>query len=95
VYVLTPGEADTKVEEAEEVTSTLPLYGSHACTLFDLGATHSFISTTYLKLCSINNEPLRKNISVATPVGNTLMCKKIVFVVSLKKYSQAHESFAI
>jgi hypothetical protein len=38
---------------AEVVTGTVPLFGSLACTLFDSGATHTFISFTYVKLCGI------------------------------------------
>jgi hypothetical protein len=58
VYALTLGRADTKAEEAEVVTGTLLLFGRHACTLFNSGATHSFISSIYVKMCSINTKIL-------------------------------------
>jgi hypothetical protein len=80
VYSLTPGGADVEEEEvdADVVTGTIPLFGSLACTLFDSGATHSFVSVAYAKLCNMNIEPLRQSITVVTPVGDSLTCRKIV-----------------
>ena len=60
------------------VTGTIPLFGSLTCTLFDSGATHSFVSATYAKVCNMCFEPLRQNIKVATPVGDSLICSKVV-----------------
>jgi len=60
------------------VTSTIPLFGSVACVLFDSGVMHSFISSSYVKLCRLNTKPLEQNIYVATPVGNTITCRKCV-----------------
>jgi hypothetical protein len=57
VYALIPGEADTEAEEAKVVRSIILHFGSNACALFD-----SFISTTYVGLCSINTEPLGCNL---------------------------------
>jgi hypothetical protein len=49
-----------------------------ACVLFDSGAMHSFISSTYVKLCKLHTEPLDQNICVATPVGDAVTCRKCV-----------------
>jgi len=78
VYALTPGKADNEAKDADVVTGTIPLYGSLACTLFDSGATHSFVSATYAKLCDMNIEPLRQSITIATPVGDSLICRNVV-----------------
>jgi hypothetical protein len=78
VFALIPGNADTEAENTDVVTGTIPLFGSLACTLFDSGATHSFVSATYAKICNMCFEPLRQNITVATPVGDSLICSKVV-----------------
>ncbi|XP_062176061.1 uncharacterized protein LOC133881117 [Alnus glutinosa] len=48
------------------------------CILFDSGATHSFISSAYVKLCQLSTELLDESICVATPVGDTVTCRKCV-----------------
>jgi hypothetical protein len=56
VYSLMPGgeeEVEGDEEDADVVTGTIPFFGRVASTLFDSGATHSFISSTYVKLCSM------------------------------------------
>jgi hypothetical protein len=78
VFALIPGNADTEAENIDVVTGTIPLFGSLAYTLFDSGATHSFVSATYAKICNMCFEPLRQNITVATPVGDFLICSKVV-----------------
>jgi hypothetical protein len=55
-----------------------PLFGSPGCTLFDSGATHSFISSSFVKLCNLNTKPLEQVIFVATLVGDTVTCRKYV-----------------
>lgn len=59
------------------VTGTIPLFGNLASTFFDSGATHSFISSTYDKLCSLITQPLDQNITVSTPAGDVVTCRKI------------------
>jgi hypothetical protein len=54
------------------------LFGRVVCALFDSGASHSFISSSYVKLCRVSTEPLEQNICVATPVGYVVTCKKYV-----------------
>jgi len=54
VYALTPGDAET---ENEVVTDTLHLFSGKAVVLFDSGATHSFISVSYIRRYSLSIEP--------------------------------------
>jgi hypothetical protein len=72
VYALTPGNVEAKENATDVVIGTIPLFGSVVCALFDLGAMHSFISSTYVKLCKLSTRPLDQNICVATPVGETI-----------------------
>jgi hypothetical protein len=46
--------------------------------LVDSGATHSFVSSTFGKLCHLSTEPLEHNICVATHVGDAVTCRKCV-----------------
>jgi hypothetical protein len=83
VYSLTPGgveeEEDKGEEENEDVaTGIVPLFGKLVSTLFDSGATHSFISSTYVKLCSMTTQPLKQNIIVSTPAGDVVTCRKFI-----------------
>jgi hypothetical protein len=72
-------EEDEGEEENTDVeTGTIPLFGNLASTLFDSGATHSFISSTYVKLCSMITQPLNQNISVSTPAGDVVTCRKFI-----------------
>jgi hypothetical protein len=66
-------ETDTDV-----VTGTIALFGSLACVLFYLGATHSFFSSTHVKLCNLGMKPLEQIICVTTPVGDVVTCRKCV-----------------
>jgi hypothetical protein len=77
VYALTSGKADNEAEDADVIIGTIPSYGSLACTLFDSGATHSFVSARYAKLYDMNIEPLRQSIMVATHVGDSIRCRKL------------------
>jgi hypothetical protein len=78
VYSLTPGNVQADENAIGVVTSTIPLFGSVAYILFDSGATHSFISSTYVKLCKLSIKPLEQNICVATPIGDPMTCRKCV-----------------
>jgi hypothetical protein len=75
VYALTPGDAET---ENEVVTGTLPLFSGRAVVLFDSGATHSFISASYVRRYSLNIELLGIGVVVSTPMGKSVICTKIV-----------------
>jgi hypothetical protein len=54
VYSLTPDSVATGANATDVVTGTIPLFGCVACILFDSGATHSFISSAYVKLCQLS-----------------------------------------
>jgi hypothetical protein len=75
VYALTLGDASAS---NEVVTGTLPISNGVATILFDPGATHSFISNSFAKSCSLKLESLGLNLSVATPVGKTVVCTSVV-----------------
>jgi hypothetical protein len=78
VYSLTLENAATEGDNANVIIGTVPLYGNFACVLFDSGATHSFISSTYMMLCNLSTRPLEQNISVSTPIGSAVTCRKCV-----------------
>lgn len=78
VYSLTPANTEAEGGNTDVVTGINPLFGTLACTLFDLGATHSFVSSSFVKLCNLNMKPLEQVICVATPVGDTVTCRKYV-----------------
>jgi hypothetical protein len=78
VYSLTPANNEEEAPSTDVVTGTIPLFGRLACVLFNFGATHSFVSSTYVKLCNMNTKPLEQNIRVTNPVGNTVTCVKFV-----------------
>jgi len=71
VYTLTPVEVDEEEERGvnDVVTGTIFLFGILACTLFDSGATHSFISEAYIKLHHVSTRPLVQSLTVETPGG--------------------------
>jgi hypothetical protein len=79
VYTLTPVEVD-KEEGGDNgvVTGTIFLFGILECTLFDSGATHSFISEAYIKLRHVSTRPLVQNLTVETPGGKKVVCDKMV-----------------
>jgi hypothetical protein len=78
VYSLTSDSVQAKENATDVVTGIIPLIGSIACVLFDSGATHSFISSSYVKLCRPIIEPLEQNICMTTPVGDAITCRKCV-----------------
>ncbi|XP_035546655.1 uncharacterized protein LOC118348672 [Juglans regia] len=53
------------------------IYDFHACTLFDSGASRSFVSTTFARMCNLVTEPLRQSLVVALPNGEMVCCSKI------------------
>ena len=55
VYTLTPVDDNENDEANNDVmTGSISLFGTLACTLFDSGAIHSFISALYTKICHLN-----------------------------------------
>jgi hypothetical protein len=71
-------EEEDEEENTDVITGTIPLFGILASTLFYFGATHSFISSTYVKLCSMNTQPLNQNITVLTPARDVVTCRKFI-----------------
>ena len=61
------------------VTGIIPVSSIHASVLFDSGATHSFISTTFIRQHDIVCESMKTKLYIETPVGGILstesMCK--------------------
>uniref|UniRef100_A0A7N2MWN1 RNA-directed DNA polymerase n=1 Tax=Quercus lobata TaxID=97700 RepID=A0A7N2MWN1_QUELO len=71
VFALTP--QDVQASDTV-VTGILPLFSNFAKTLFDSGSTHSFISSRYAKLCDKKPGLMDYDLSVATPMGDSLVC---------------------
>jgi hypothetical protein len=79
VYTLTPVDDDENDEANNDVvTGIISLFGTLVCTLFDFGATHSFISAFYAKICHLNIQPSDQDLSVQTPGGEKITCNRIV-----------------
>jgi hypothetical protein len=63
---------------SEVVTSTTPILGFEASVLFDLGATHSFVSIVFVRLSRLVVRTLEPSLVVTTPIGKTMVCKREV-----------------
>jgi hypothetical protein len=61
------------------VTGIVPILGFEASVLFDLGATHSFISVVFVRLSRLVVRNLEPGLAVATPIGKIVVCKRIVY----------------
>lgn len=64
IYLLISGNVEANENATDVVTSTIPLFGSVDCILFDSGATHSFISFAFFKLCNLSTEPLEQKVCI-------------------------------
>ena len=60
------------------VTGILPLFLNFAKTLFNSGSTHSFISSRYAKLCDKKLGLMDYDLSVATLIGDSLVCNSML-----------------
>jgi hypothetical protein len=60
------------------VTSTTPILGFEASVLFDLGATHSFVSIVFVRLSTLVVRTLEPGLAVTTPLGKTVVYKCVV-----------------
>ena len=60
------------------VTGILPLFSNFAKTLFDSRSTHSFISSRYAKLCDKKPGLVDYDLSVATFMGDSLVCNSML-----------------
>lgn len=65
-------------EGSEMVIGTIPIIEFEASILFDSGATHPFISSTFVRLSRLTVRPLDVSLAVATPIGKTIVCKSAV-----------------
>ncbi|XP_041016255.1 uncharacterized protein LOC121258783 [Juglans microcarpa x Juglans regia] len=80
VYAVTPGEVDDEAQETQNagvITGRVRLYDYYACTLFDLGASQSFISATFAWMCNLVFKPLSQSLVVKLPNGKTVWCSKV------------------
>ena len=59
------------------VTGTISMFSRDVRVLFDSGATHSFISMTFACYASKNTEPLGYYLSIATPMGDSMMMNQV------------------
>ena len=73
-----------------KVECILPLFSTHAKVLFDPGSTHSFVSCAFAKNHDKSPELLDFELSVSTPVGDTLMTNLVLclvlFVLRIESY---------
>ena len=60
------------------VTGILPLFPNFVKTLFDSRFTHSFISSRYAKLCDKKPGLMDYDLSVATAMDDSLVCKSML-----------------
>jgi hypothetical protein len=60
------------------VTGTTPILGFEASILFDLRATHSFVSIVFVRLSKLAVKTLEPGLAITTPVGKTVVCKHVV-----------------
>jgi hypothetical protein len=75
VYALVPEESEGGLEV---VTGIVPILGFEALVLFDSGATHSFVSVVFVRLSRLVVRTLKSGLAVTTPVGKTVVCKRVV-----------------
>ena len=66
VYAMT--EEDAHASNAV-VSGTLSIYSEYACALFDSGATHSFISSAFIRKHALSVTAMEYDLCVATPLG--------------------------
>ena len=71
------------------VTGIIPVSTTYAYTLFDLGATHSFISSNFAKKHNFKFEPMESELCVDTPVGGVIVtnsvCKSCVVKIAYRE----------
>ncbi|XP_018855499.2 uncharacterized protein K02A2.6-like, partial [Juglans regia] len=80
VYAVTPGDVDYEAPETHDagvITGRVRLYDFYACTLFDSGASQSFVSATFARMCNLVTEPLPQSLVVALPNGEIVCCSKV------------------
>ncbi|KAF5465159.1 hypothetical protein F2P56_015188 [Juglans regia] len=79
-FALTPGDVDygdPETHDAGVITDRVRLYDFYACTLFDSGASQSFVSATFARMCNLVTEPLSQSLVVTLPNGEMVWCSKV------------------
>jgi hypothetical protein len=61
------------------MTGIAPILGFEASVLFDLGATHSFISIVFVRLSRLVVRTLEYGLAATTLVGKIMVCKRVVY----------------
>jgi hypothetical protein len=61
------------------VIDTAPILGFEASILFDLGATHFFVSIVFIRLSRLIVRTLEPGLAITTPLGKTVVCKRVVY----------------
>jgi hypothetical protein len=74
--MLVPGESKGG---SKVVTGIAPILGFEALVLFDLGATHSFVSIVFVRLSRLVVRTFEPSLAVTTLVGKIVVCKRIVY----------------
>ncbi|KAF5477291.1 hypothetical protein F2P56_003941, partial [Juglans regia] len=80
VYAVAPGDVDYEALETHDawvITGRVRLYDFYACTLFDSGASQSFVSATFARMCNLVIKPLPQSLVVALPNGEIVCCSKV------------------
>ena len=75
VYALVLGEMEGGLEV---VTGTTPILGFETSVLFDLGATHSFVSIMFVRLSRLLVRTLEPSLAVTTPIRKIVVYKYVV-----------------
>ncbi|XP_075515456.1 uncharacterized protein LOC142550104 [Primulina tabacum] len=75
VYAITQEEAD---DTNEVVAGTILLNEMPAYTLFDCGATHSFVSRGFVKKLKLEHDTLSEPLRVATPASKIIETQKVL-----------------
>ena len=70
------------------MTGTAPILGFEALVLFDLGATHSFISIVFVRLYRLAVRTLEPGLAVTTPVGKMVVYKRAVCECPISIYGR-------
>jgi hypothetical protein len=70
------------MNEPDAVMGTFPLNSFTALVLFDTGASHSFISSAFVKKHAFTTETIGRVIKVSSPIGELIVnagCRSLIF----------------
>ena len=74
VFAVTQKDADTT---PDVVTGIISVFGRDAHILIDLGAIHSFISTSFISNVNVESQPIDCSIVVSLPTGDSQIAKSV------------------